>query len=119
MLAVLSSKYKVELKGRNLATPGNLTRAGVKVALTTDHFVIAIQYLHLALVMAVREGLDRKIALRTVTTNPAEILGAADRIGSLAPGKDADVVVWSGDPLDIYQRAEQVYIDGRNVKRNA
>jgi imidazolonepropionase-like amidohydrolase len=113
----LSSKYKVELKGRSLATPGALTRAGVKVALTTDHHVVAIQYLHLALVMAVKEGLDRNVALRTVTINPAEIMGVADRIGSLAPGKDADVVIWSGDPLDIYQRAEQVFIDGRSVYR--
>jgi imidazolonepropionase-like amidohydrolase len=50
-----------------------------------------------------------------VTVNPAEILGVSDRIGSLAPGKDADVVVWSGDPLDIYQRPEQVYVNGEKV----
>ncbi|HKP54164.1 MAG TPA: amidohydrolase [Chloroflexia bacterium] len=111
----LSSKYKVELKNRSLVTPGVLTKAGVKVALTTDHWVVAVQYLHLALVMAVKEGLERDVALRTVTINPAEIMGVADRIGSIAPGKDADLVVWSGDPLDIYQRAEQVYIDGKKV----
>jgi imidazolonepropionase-like amidohydrolase len=111
----LSSKYKVELKNRSLVTPGVLTKAGVKVAITTDHWVVAVQYLHLALVMAVKEGLERDTALRVVTINPAEIMGVADRIGSLAPGKDADLVVWSGDPLDIYQRAEQVYINGRKV----
>jgi imidazolonepropionase-like amidohydrolase len=111
----LSSKYKVELKNRHLVTPGALTRAGVKVALTTDHHVVAIQYLHLTLVMAVKEGLDREMALRTVTRHPAEIMGVGDRIGSLAPGRDADLVIWSGDPLDIYQRTEQVYIDGHKV----
>ena len=111
----LSSKYKVELKNRSLVTPGVLTRAGVKVALTTDHWVVAVQYLHLALVMAVKEGLAREVALRTVTINPAEIMGVGGRIGSIAAGKDADVVVWSGDPLDIYQRAEQVFIDGKRV----
>jgi len=111
----LSSKYKVELKNRSLVTPGILTKAGVKVAITTDHWVVAVQYLHLALVMAVKEGLERETALRVVTINPAEIMGVADRIGSLAEGKDADVVIWSGDPLDIYQRAEQVFINGREI----
>lgn len=111
----LTTRYKVELKGRTLTTPGILVRAGVKVALTTDHGVVPVQYLPLALIMAVKEGLDRDEALRLVTINPAEILGAADRIGSLAPGKDADLVIWSGDPLDIYQRPEKVYVDGEMV----
>ncbi|MEO8288468.1 MAG: amidohydrolase [Chloroflexota bacterium] len=111
----LTAKYKVELRGRTLSTPGILVRAGVKVCLTTDHWVVAVQYLPLTLIMAVKEGLDRSQALKLVTINPAEIMGVADRIGSLAPGKDGDVVVWSGDPLDIYQRPEQVYINGEKV----
>jgi imidazolonepropionase-like amidohydrolase len=111
----LTAKYKVELKGRTLSTPGVLVRAGVKVALTTDHMVVAVQYLPLTLIMAVKEGVERSQALKLVTANPAEILGVSDRIGSLAPGKDADVVVWSGDPLDIYQRPEQVYVNGEKV----
>ncbi len=111
----LTAKYKVELKNRNLATPGLLMRAGVKVALTTDHFVVAIQFLPLSLIMAVKAGLDRDQALKVVTINPAEILGVSDRIGSLAVGKDADVVVWSGDPLDVYQRPERVFVNGKQV----
>jgi imidazolonepropionase-like amidohydrolase len=111
----LTAKYKVELKGRTLSTPGILVRAGVKVALTTDHWVVAVQYLPLTLIMAVKEGLDRSQALKLVTINPAEIMGVADRIGSLAPGKDGDVVIWSGDPLDIYQRPEHVYVNGEKV----
>ena len=111
----LTAKYKVELKQRTLVTPGVLVRAGVKVALTTDHHVVAVQYLRISLILAVREGLDRDYALRLVTSNPAEIMGVSDRIGSLAPGKDADLVIWSGDPLDIYQRPEQVYVDGKRV----
>jgi imidazolonepropionase-like amidohydrolase len=111
----LTAKYKVELKNRTLITPGVLVREGVKVALTTDHHVVAVQYLRISLILAVREGLDRDYALRLVTINPAEIMGVSDRIGSLAPGKDADVVVWSGDPLDIYQRPEQVYVNGERV----
>ncbi|MEO5953951.1 MAG: amidohydrolase [Chloroflexia bacterium] len=109
----LSTKYKVELKGRSLETPGILVKAGVKVALTTDHWVIGIQYLPLCLIMAVKEGLPRETALRVLTRNPAEIMGVSDRIGSLAPGKDADIVIWSGDPLDIYQRPQSVYVSGQ------
>jgi imidazolonepropionase-like amidohydrolase len=111
----LTARYKVELKGRTLATPGMLAGAGVKVALTTDHWVVAVQYLPLQLAIAVKEGLDREQALKLVTTNPAEIMGVADRIGSLAPGKDADLVIWSGDPLDVYQRPERVYVNGQKV----
>ncbi|MFY9652996.1 amidohydrolase family protein, partial [Trebonia sp.] len=54
-------------------------------------------------------------ALRAVTINPAGIIGVADRLGSLSVGKDADVVVWSGDPLDVMSRAEVAYIGGREV----
>src|SRR5918911_2090199 len=111
----LTARYKVELKGRTLATPGLLVKAGVKVALTTDHWVVPVQYLPIALIMAVREGLDRAQALKLVTSNPAEIMGVSERIGSLRPGNDADLVIWSGDPLDIYNRAEQVYINGKKV----
>jgi imidazolonepropionase-like amidohydrolase len=111
----ISTKYKVELKNRTLTTPGILVKAGVKVALTTDHYVVGIQYLPLLVIMAIKEGLPRDNAMRTVTRNPAEIMGVADRIGSLAPGKDADVVLWSGDPLDIYQRPLQVFINGKQV----
>jgi imidazolonepropionase-like amidohydrolase len=111
----LTARYKVELKGRTLATPGILVKAGVLTALTTDHWVVGVQYLPLTLVMAVKEGLPRDIALRLVTINPARIMGVDDRLGSLAPGKDADVVVWSGDPLDVYQRVEQVYLNGEKV----
>ncbi len=111
----MTARYKVELKGRTLITPGVLVRAGVKVALTTDHWVVPVQYLPLALIMAVKAGLDRDQALKLVTINPAEILGASDRLGSLALGKDADVVIWSGDPLDIYQHPESVYMNGQKV----
>ncbi|HET9492607.1 MAG TPA: amidohydrolase family protein, partial [Chloroflexia bacterium] len=111
----LTARYKVELKGRTLATPGILAKAGVLTALTTDHWVVGVQYLPLTLIMAVKEGLPRDVALRLVTINSARIMGVDDRLGSLAPGKDADVVVWSGDPLDVYQRVEQVYVNGEKV----
>jgi imidazolonepropionase-like amidohydrolase len=63
----------------------------------------------------VREGLPPGEALRSVTINPARIMGVADRLGSLEPGKDADIVIWSGDPLDVMSRAERAFIRGREV----
>jgi imidazolonepropionase-like amidohydrolase len=108
----LSARIKVELKDRTFATPGIMARAGVKVALMTDHPVIPVQYLPLTAVLAVREGMDEDEALRAITINPAEILGVADRVGSLRPGKDADVVVLTGHPLDWRTKVELVLVDG-------
>ena len=61
------------------------------------------------------EGLDPVTAIESVTINPARIIGCADRIGSLAVGKDANVVVWSGDPLDVLSRVERAFIDGAEI----
>ena len=62
-------------------------------------------------------GLDtpREVAIQWITLNPARILGLEDRIGSLEPGKNADVVIWSGDPFSVYSRVDLVYIDGALV----
>ncbi|MEU3214054.1 amidohydrolase family protein, partial [Nocardiopsis alba] len=95
--------------------PGILDRAGVKVALTTDAPVIPIEYLVYQAILCVKEGMDRDSAIRALTVNPAEIMGLDDRVGSLKPGLDADVVVWSGDPLDIMSRALRVFVGGREV----
>ena len=92
-----------------------LAAAGVTIAITTDHPVVPIHFLIHQATLAVKEGLDRETALRAVTINPAGIIGVADRLGSLSVGKDADVVVWSGDPLDVMSRAEVAYIGGVQV----
>jgi imidazolonepropionase-like amidohydrolase len=114
---LFTSRAKVELRNRSLANPGKLAAAGVTIALTTDHPVVPIHFLIHQATLAVKEGLDREVALRAVTINPARIIGCADRIGSLAPGKDADVVIWSGDPLDVMSRAEVAYSSGRQIYR--
>ena len=85
------------------------------IAITTDHPVVPINFLVHQATLAVKEGLDRDEALRSLTINPARILGLDDRVGSLTPGLDADVVIWSGDPLDIMSRALQVFLGGRQV----
>ncbi|MEO6956325.1 MAG: amidohydrolase [Antricoccus sp.] len=112
---LMTSRSKVEVRERSLRNPGHLQRAGVKLALMTDHPVIPIEYLIVQLSLAVRDGLDRDQALKLITINPAEILGLDDRVGSLEKGKDADIAIWSGDPIDLMQRCERVYIDGRHV----
>jgi imidazolonepropionase-like amidohydrolase len=112
---LLTSRPKVELRRRSLRNPGILARAGVKIAITTDHPVVPINFLVHQATLAVKEGLDEETALRSITTNPAEIMGLQDRIGSLSPGLDADIVIWSGDPLDIMSRATRVFISGHDV----
>ena len=114
---LFTSRSKVELRNRSLANPGRLAAAGVRIAITTDHPVVPIHFLIHQATLAVKEGLDPVTALRAVTIHPAQIIGCADRIGSLAAGKDADVVIWSGDPLDVMSRAERAYLDGREIYR--
>jgi imidazolonepropionase-like amidohydrolase len=114
---LFTSRSKVELRNRSLANPGRLAAAGVMIAITTDHPVVPIHFLIHQATLAVKEGLDPVTALRAVTIHPARIIGCADRIGSLTPGKDADVVIWSGDPLDVMSRAERAYLDGHEIYR--
>lgn len=111
----LTTRSKYELKDRSLTTPGVLVRAGVKVALMTDHPVIPLYMLPIAVGIAVREGLPREEALKTVTINPAQILGVDNRLGSIEKGKDADIVIWSGDPTETSTKAEKVFVGGELV----
>ncbi|MHA7153946.1 amidohydrolase [Arthrobacter sp. TMN-50] len=112
---LFTTKSKVELRGRSIANPGKLAAAGVEISIITDHPVIPINFLIHQATFAIKEGLDRETALRSITINPAKVLGLADRMGSLEVGKDADLVLWSGDPLDVMQRALTVWIGGRPV----
>ena len=114
---LLTSRSKVELRNRSLANPGRLAAAGVTIAITTDHPVVPVHFLIHQATLAVKEGLDPVTALRSVTINPARIIGVADRLGSLSEGKDADLVIWSGDPLDVMSRAEAAYIGGQEIYR--
>lgn len=112
---LMTSRSKVELRDRTLPTAAALAEAGVRIALTTDHPVIPVNFLIHEASLAVKEGLDPVVALEALTINPAAIFGLDDRLGSLAPGRDADLVIWSGDPLDLDSRAEEVFVSGRRV----
>jgi imidazolonepropionase-like amidohydrolase len=114
---LLTSRSKVELRNRSLANPGRLAEAGVEISITTDHPVVPVHFLIHQATLAVKEGLDPVTALRAVTIHPARVIGVDDRLGSLTVGKDADVVIWSGDPLDVMSRAEVAYQRGREIYR--
>ena len=114
---MLTSRTKVELRDRAIGNLAVLAAAGVRVAITTDHPVVPVNFLVHQASLAVKEGLPVQTALEALTVNPAVILGLDDRVGSLNVGLDADVVIWSGDPLDLGSRAELVLIDGIEVYR--
>jgi len=108
----LTNRAKVELQHRTLENAGILSRAGVKVAIMTDHPVIPVNYLVLSAALAVKAGMDEQEALKAITINAAEIIGLGDRIGSIERGKDGDLVVMSGHPFELLTRVETVIIDG-------
>jgi len=93
---------------------GELSQAGVKVAFSTADaaYVRNLPY-HAA--MSVAWGMNRDEAIKALTVNAAEILGVADRVGSLAPGKDANFFIAKGDPLEIRTAITHVFINGKDV----
>jgi len=112
---LMTNRSKVELKDKSFKTPGILAKAGVKVAIMTDHSVTPIEQLPLCAALACKAGMDEEDALRAITINSAEILGVSDRIGSLEVGKDADIVIWSEHPFILTARPLYVVIDGKIV----
>ena len=108
----LTNASKLELTNMSWTTPGILAAAGIPVSIITDAPVIPQQYLPLCAGLAVKAGMDPFAALQAITINPARHLGIEDRVGSLEAGKDADVVLWDGDPLSSTSTACHVYING-------
>ncbi len=108
---------RIETQELELANAARLTQAGVKIAIKTEESlgIGSLRELPLAAALAMKGGLDHEQALRAITLGPAEILGVHDRIGSLEPGKDADIVIFDGDPLHYLTRVERVIIDGETV----
>jgi imidazolonepropionase-like amidohydrolase len=92
-----------------------LAGAGVPLALCTGHPSRPVRFLALEAALAVRAGLDEETALRSITLNAAAALGLADRLGSIEPGKDADLVIFDGDPLLPTSRVMYTLIGGRIV----
>lgn len=116
---LISERSKPELKNLTMAAPAILHRAGVSFALMSDHGVIPIQYLPVEAGLCVREGLPEMEAMRALTVNAARVLGLEDRVGSLAAGKDADVVIFDGHPLETRTHVSMVVVNGQCVYERA
>ena len=113
----LASRTKEEVGLSDFKTAGILQKAGVLVALTTDHPVSRIQYLPLCAALAVKEGMDKWGALRAITIDAAKICRVDDRLGSLRVGKDADLAIFDGDPLAVASGVRYTVINGSIVWR--
>lgn len=112
------SKSKFELKNKSWDTPRVLVENGVKIAIITDAPVIPLRYLPLCAGLAMQAGLPEEEAWKAVTINPAEIVGIADRVGSLELGKDADLAIYKGSPLtDVQCQTLYTFIDGKIVSQ--
>ena len=111
----LASRSKDEVSLSDFKTPGILQKAGVLVALTTDHPVSRIQHLPLCAGLAAQEGMGEWGALRAITIDAAKICRVDHRLGSLRKGKDADLVLYRGNPLEIASSVAMTLIDGQIV----
>lgn len=112
---LMCDRGKPELKNLTMQAPMKMEKAGIPFAVMSDHPVTATQNLLVTMALAVREGLSEETALRAVTLHPAQIMGLSERIGSIEVGKDADLVAYSHEPLNILAKPRQVWIDGRPV----
>ncbi|MCK5806053.1 MAG: amidohydrolase [Lentisphaeria bacterium] len=108
-------RTKDELRHKSFETPGMLHAAGVEVAITTDSPVTPLASLPLMAGMAVKAGMPREAALEAITSIPAKILEVDNRVGTLEKGKDADIVIFDGDPLALGTHVKYVFVDGQNV----
>ncbi len=109
----LASRSKDEVSLLDFKTPGELQKAGVLVALTTDHPVSRIQYLPLCAALAVKEGMDKWGALRAITIDAARICRVDHRLGSLKEGKEADIAIFDGDPLQVASSVKYTIVSGQ------
>ena len=113
----LTCRNKIEVQNADFKTAGILYNAGVLVAICTDHPVSQIQTLPICAGLAVKAGLPVDAGLAAITCNPAKICRVFDRVGSLEAGKDADIAVFSGNPLESLTRVRATIIDGKSVWR--
>lgn len=111
----LSPRSKVELADKGWHTLKILADAQVPFVITTDHSVVGIEYLMASAILSVKHGLTEHLALQAITLHAAEYLGVSNRVGSLEPGKDADMVIWDGDVFDLRTNVVTTIINGKVV----
>ncbi len=113
--AVAFGPFDLAMPDRVYSAPAAIVAAGGRVGFASLAPRTRMHDLRATAALAVRGGLDPAVALRGLTLTPAEIVGAATRVGSLEVGKDADLVVWSGDPLSLTSSVRRVIVDGRTA----
>lgn len=111
----LGTRPKIELVNTSFTTAGILSRAGVKVALISDHPVFPVEQLLLQGALVHKAGMPEEETLKAITINPAEIMGIQQRVGSIEVGKDADIIILNGHPFDWQTQVEKTLIDGEIV----
>lgn len=111
----MASRNKIEVQNMAFKTVGILNRAGICTAITTDHPVSMIQFLPICAGLAVKSGLPEEEGFRSITINAARICGVEERVGSLEVGKDGDVAIFSGNPLEVFTRTLYTIIEGKVV----
>ena len=111
----LTARSKIEVQNMNFKTNKVLDEKGVLFSIVTDHPVSLIQYLPICAGLSVRYGLSIEAALRAITINAARICRVDHRVGSLKKGKDADIAIFSGNPLEVFTKTMYTIIDGEIV----
>lgn len=111
----MTSRSKIEVKNMSFKTAGVLERAGIKTAIMTDHPVSLIRYLPLFAGLCVKQELSMEGGLKAITLHAAQICGVADRVGSLEQGKDADIAIFSGNPMEVFTKTLFTIINGEIV----
>ena len=109
---LLVNRAKVEMKAVSFKNARLLAERDVKFSLITDHPVVPIEHLRVCAALAAREGLSEEKALQAITAMPARFLRVEDELGSIKAGKRADLVIFSGHPLDFRSVVEAVFVDG-------
>lgn len=111
----MASRNKIEVKNMAFKTAGLLSQNGILTAITTDHPVSMIQFLPICAGLAVKAGMDMEEGLKAITINAARICNVADRVGSLVVGKDADIAIFDGNPMEVFTRNLCTIVDGKIV----
>lgn len=111
----LTSRNKIEIQNMDFKNAGLVSNAGIKIAITTDHPVSRIQYLPVCAGYAVKEGLPMEEGLKAITINAAEICNVSNRVGSIKVGKDADIAIFDGNPMEVFTHTIYTIINGQIV----
>ncbi len=111
----MTARNKIEVQYLDFKTVGELAEEGVNVTVITDHPVTLIQYLPICAGLAAKAGLGRQRAMEAITINAARFCGLADRVGSIAPGKDADMAIYDGSPMEVFTHTCYTIINGEVV----